>query len=68
MFRYGRLRGVKVIPEFDVPGHVHSGWEWLNGSVDCTGSGYEVRAIGHLCAQPPCGCLNPTDENVFQVE
>jgi hexosaminidase len=28
LVEYGRVRGVRVLPEFDAPAHVGSGWEW----------------------------------------
>ena len=28
LVRYAKIRGVKIVPEFDAPAHVGSGWEW----------------------------------------
>ena len=28
MINYAKIRGVRVLPEFDAPAHVGNGWQW----------------------------------------
>jgi len=63
---YGRVRGVRVLPEFDAPAHVGNGWQFG-----------EKEGLGRLalclnqepwqdyCVEPPCGQLNPVNDNVY---
>ncbi|CAG0918897.1 unnamed protein product [Notodromas monacha] len=65
---YARMRGVKVIPELDAPAHCGNGWTWGNelGLGDLVWCANEDPWYD-LCVEPPCGQLNPLNENVFQV-
>eukprot|EP00960_Hanusia_phi_P076995 768636-Hanusia_phi.AAC.1 len=55
-------RGVRVIPEIDMPGHAFS-WQAVPGIVACAGrQPWEL-----FCAQPPCGQLDPTQEETYEV-
>ena len=65
---YATVRGVKVVPEFDAPAHVGSGWEW----GPTYGLGHLVLCLnkqpwGDYCDEPPCGQLNPVNDNIYPI-
>lgn len=65
---YAMVRGVKVVPEYDAPAHVGSGWEWgekngLGQMVLC----YNKEPWEEYCVEPPCGQLNPVNENIYPI-
>lgn len=59
---YGRERGVRVIPELDFPAHVAEGWQNSNLMV-C----YNEQPWNKYCAGPPCGQLDITNEELYDV-
>ncbi|XP_046411692.1 chitooligosaccharidolytic beta-N-acetylglucosaminidase [Neodiprion fabricii] len=68
ILKYGKARGVRVIPELDMPAHSGAGWEWgeeagLGRLGVCIGS----QPWQEFCIQPPCGQLNPTNANLYNV-
>ncbi|XP_072938988.1 chitooligosaccharidolytic beta-N-acetylglucosaminidase [Epargyreus clarus] len=61
LVHYGRVRGVRVLPEFDAPAHVGEGWQ-DTGLTVC----FKAEPWTHYCVEPPCGQLNPTREELYQ--
>lgn len=50
------------------PSHVGAGWDWgpdqeKGEMVMC----YGKEPYQNYCAEPPCGILNPVNENVYKV-
>eukprot|EP00096_Caligus_rogercresseyi_P002999 TRINITY_DN1548_c0_g1_i2.p1 TRINITY_DN1548_c0_g1~~TRINITY_DN1548_c0_g1_i2.p1 ORF type:complete len:625 (-),score=121.67 TRINITY_DN1548_c0_g1_i2:79-1749(-) len=65
---YARVRGVKVLPEFDAPAHVGYGWEFgpqagLGDLVLCVNK----HPWNDYCVEPPCGQLNPLNPQMYEV-
>ncbi|XP_050674128.1 chitooligosaccharidolytic beta-N-acetylglucosaminidase isoform X2 [Leptidea sinapis] len=59
---FGLQRGVRVMPEFDAPAHVGEGWQNTNLTV-C----FKAEPWKSYCVEPPCGQLNPTREELYDV-
>ncbi|GAB0100864.1 hypothetical protein DMENIID0001_169610 [Sergentomyia squamirostris] len=57
---FARIRGIRVIPEYDAPAHVAEGWQ-LTDLITC----YNGQPYYEFCAGPPCGQLDPTQEQVY---
>jgi len=65
---YAKLRGVRVLPEFDAPAHVGNGWQF----GEREGLGRLAVCVNQepwqdYCVEPPCGQLNPVNEAVYEV-
>ena len=66
LIQYAKIRGVRIIPEFDAPAHVGSGWQQFNENNTDWGNiilCYENEEWNTFCAEPPCGqvrrCFSP---------
>ncbi|XP_066581703.1 chitooligosaccharidolytic beta-N-acetylglucosaminidase isoform X2 [Prorops nasuta] len=65
---YGKSQGVRVLLELDSPSHAGAGWEWgeesdLGKLAVCVSQ----QPWRDYCIQPPCGQLNPVNENTYVV-
>ncbi|XP_042224093.1 chitooligosaccharidolytic beta-N-acetylglucosaminidase-like isoform X1 [Homarus americanus] len=68
LVEYGRVRGVRVLPEFDAPAHVGNGWQWtkkygLGELVLCL----DKQPWKLYCWGRPCGQLNIVNNNTYLV-
>lgn len=59
---YGRVRGIRVMPEFDAPAHVGEGWQHKNMTA-C----FNAQPWKDYCVEPPCGQLDPTVDEMYSV-
>uniref|UniRef100_A0A6A7G573 Beta-hexosaminidase n=2 Tax=Hirondellea gigas TaxID=1518452 RepID=A0A6A7G573_9CRUS len=68
LVEYGRVRGIRVMPEIDAPAHVGNGWQWgpqegLGDLAVCVNQ----EPWASYCVEPPCGQLNLANENMYDV-
>jgi len=64
--QFARIRGVRVLPEFDAPAHVGNGWQF----GEAEGKGRLAVCVNQepwqdFCVEPPCGQLNPVNPHVY---
>jgi len=59
---YGRVRGVRILPSFDSPGHVAEGFQ-LTNLITC----YNSQPWEMYCSDPPCGQLDSTKEELYAL-
>ena len=59
---YAKVRGIRVLPEFDAPAHVGEGWQ-NKGLTLC----FKMQPWQTFCDEPPCGQLDPTKDEVYNV-
>jgi len=65
---YAKVHGIRVLPEFDEPAHCGEGWQWgpkkgLGNLAVCVNK----EPWQKYCVEPPCGQLNPTNDNVYDI-
>ncbi|EDQ91031.1 uncharacterized protein MONBRDRAFT_15452, partial [Monosiga brevicollis MX1] len=65
LVNYAALRGVRIIPEIDTPGHSRS-FGLSPETKDIVACAYE-KDWEKSCAEPPCGQLNPTLDKTYTV-
>ncbi|KAI9581797.1 chitooligosaccharidolytic beta-N-acetylglucosaminidase [Glossina fuscipes] len=68
MIKYARLRGIRILIEIDGPSHAGNGWQWgpmagMGNLVVCANQ----KPWRSYCVQPPCGQLNPLNDNMYSV-
>nr|XP_045602904.1 chitooligosaccharidolytic beta-N-acetylglucosaminidase-like isoform X2 [Procambarus clarkii] len=69
LVEYGRVRGVRVLPEFDAPAHVGNGWQWAEKEANLGKLAVCVNKEPwqSFCVEPPCGQLNLANPNMYKV-
>ncbi|KAK7063270.1 Chitooligosaccharidolytic beta-N-acetylglucosaminidase-like [Halocaridina rubra] len=65
---YGRVRGIRVMPEFSAPAHAGNGWQWAkNKGLGDIALCLNKSPWSSFCQEPPCGQLNVVNENTYRV-
>lgn len=62
LIEYAKVRGIRMLPEFDAPAHVGEGWQ-DTGYVAC----FNQQPWQSYCVEPPCGQLDPTQLGLYDV-
>ncbi|XP_043240748.1 chitooligosaccharidolytic beta-N-acetylglucosaminidase-like [Amphibalanus amphitrite] len=68
LVQFALERGVRLLPELDMPAHVGYGWQW----GEKAGMGNLTVCLGkepwqQFCVEPPCGQMNIINENLYKV-
>ncbi|KRT83996.1 glycoside hydrolase, partial [Oryctes borbonicus] len=68
LLAYAKYRGIRIILEIDGPAHAGNGWQWgpdayLGKLAVCVNK----APWRNYCIQPPCGQLNPTNGNLYDI-
>ncbi|KAF9942989.1 hypothetical protein BGZ75_001910 [Mortierella antarctica] len=69
LIRYGRERGVRVIPEIDMPGHSASGWQQIDKKViTCAESWWDNDGwTHHTAVEPNPGQLDISYDGTYKL-
>lgn len=68
--KYAKIRGIRIIPEFDAPSHVGEGWQYFDerkSENDSVILCFKAEPWKQYCVEPPCGILNPINEHVYEI-
>lgn len=65
---YAQVRGIRVVPEIGGPARAGNGWQW----GEREGKGDLVVCLNkepwkEFCSEPPCGQLNPLNNETYRV-
>eukprot|EP00298_Acanthocystis_sp_HF-20_P010815 c19063_g1_i1.p1 GENE.c19063_g1_i1~~c19063_g1_i1.p1 ORF type:complete len:682 (+),score=274.47 c19063_g1_i1:51-2096(+) len=66
MIKKAKYFGVRLVPEFDTPGHARS-WHGKTQQYRNITVCDEIEPWTNFCAEPPCGQLNPTVELTYTI-
>jgi hexosaminidase len=66
---YARSRGVRVIPEIDMPGHADSGWKSVDPSIVACGNSWWSNDVWplHTAVEPNPGQLEILSNKTYEV-
>lgn len=68
LLHYARLRGIRILLEVDAPSHAGNGWQWgPQASLGNLAVCINKTPWRSYCIQPPCGQLNPVNDNLYGV-
>lgn len=66
---YAYARGVRVVPEVDMPGHARAGWKQVNPEIVTCGNSWWSNDVwaNHTAVEPPPGQLNILMPETYEV-
>lgn len=69
IIKYAKNRGVRVIPEIDLPGHARAGWRQINPDLVACGDSWWSNDVwaSHTAVEPPPGQLDIMNDEVYEV-
>ena len=70
IINYARVRGVKILPEFDAPAHVGNGWQFAEHLHPDWGKlvlCLNKQPWSNYCLEPPCGQFNVVNNMTYSV-
>ncbi|KAK6457934.1 mannosyl-glycoprotein endo-beta-N-acetylglucosamidase [Scheffersomyces xylosifermentans] len=67
--KYAKERGVRVIPEIDLPGHARAGWRQIDPNLVACGDSWWSNDVwaDHTAVEPPPGQLDILNDDVYNV-
>lgn len=68
--QYAYMRGIRVVPEIDMPGHALAGWRKVDPDLIACGNCFwneNVPGVGPVALEPPAGQLDVTYEKTYEV-
>lgn len=66
LVHFAAIRGIKIVPEIDVPRHAANGWQF--GEVEGLGRlALCVNELSPRCRGGICGHLNPVNDNLYDI-
>lgn len=60
--KFGKSRGVRVLPEFDAPAHVGEGWQ-IHNITTC----FNYQPWQQFCVEPTCGQFDPSKDKLYDL-
>ncbi|EGW32125.1 uncharacterized protein SPAPADRAFT_61209 [Spathaspora passalidarum NRRL Y-27907] len=69
VINYAYERGVRIVPEVDMPGHARAGWRQVNPDIVTCGDSWWSNDVwaNHTAVEPPPGQLNILMPETYEV-
>lgn len=69
VIEYATERGVRIIPEIDMPGHARAGWEQISPELLACANSWWSNDVwaAHTAVEPPAGQLEILNDDIYDV-
>lgn len=71
---YATARGIRIIPELEMPGHTYSWGKAFPGIMTCNDAEHQLdkwnpdyKTKPGFCAEPPCGQIDPGNDETYNI-